>query len=64
MILTLLLSTVYCVVRYAIEWSSPMIPFTIISLLIIGSLSFTPMVYKDLENLDNLDMKSLDFESE
>ena len=64
MILTLLLSTVYCVVRYAIVWSNPIIPFVIITLLIIGSLSLTPMVYKDLENLDNLDLKDLDLESE
>ena len=64
MILTLLLATVYCVVRYAIEWSNPIIPFVIITLLIVGSLMLTPMVYKDLENLENLDLKSLDLESE
>ena len=64
MILTLLLSTVYAVVRYAIEWSNPIIPFVIISLLVIGSLCLTPIVYKDLENLENLDLKNLDLESE
>ena len=61
MILTLLLATVYCVVRYAIEWSNDMIPMAIITVLIIGSLSLTPLVYKDLENID---VKDLDFESE
>jgi len=33
----------------------------IITVLIIGSLSLTPLVYKDLENID---IKDLDFESE
>ena len=61
MILTLLLATVYCVVRYAIEWSNDIIPMLIITVLIIGSLSLTPLVYKDLENID---IKDLDFESE
>ena len=61
MILTLLLATVYCVVRYAIEWTNDIIPMVIITVLIIGSLSLTPLVYKDLENID---IKYLDFESE
>jgi Na+/H+ antiporter NhaD/arsenite permease-like protein len=61
MILTLLLATVYCVVRYAIEWSNDIIPMLIITVLIIGSLSLTPLVYKDLENID---IKDIDFESE
>lgn len=61
MILTLLLATVYCVVRYAIEWSNDIIPMLIITVLIIGSLSLTPLVYKDLENIE---IKDLDFESE
>jgi Na+/H+ antiporter NhaD/arsenite permease-like protein len=61
MILTLLLATVYCVVRYAIEWPNDMIPMAIITVLIIGSLGLTPLVYKDLENID---VKDLDFESE
>lgn len=61
MILTLLLATVYSVVRYAIEWSNDIIPMLIITVLIIGSLSLTPLVYKDLENID---IKDLDFESE
>ena len=64
MILTLILSTVYSVVRYAIEWSSPAIPFVIITLLIVGSLALTPLVYKDLDNLENVDIKNLDIESE
>jgi Na+/H+ antiporter NhaD/arsenite permease-like protein len=61
MILTLFLATVYCVVRYAIEWPNDMIPMAIITVLIIGSLGLTPLVYKDLENID---VKDLDFESE
>ena len=61
MILTLLLATVYCVVRYAIEWSNDIIPMAIIAVLIAGSLSLTPLVYKDLENID---LKDLDLESE
>ena len=61
MILTLLLATVYSVVRYAIEWSNDIIPMLIITVLVIGSLSLTPLVYKDLENID---IKDLDFESE
>lgn len=61
MILTLLLATVYSVVRYAIEWSNDIIPMAIITVLIIGSLSLTPLVYKDLENVGT---KDLDFESE
>jgi len=64
MILTLLLSTIYAVVRYAIEWSNNYIPFAIIALLIIGSLALTPLVYKDLDNIENLDVKNIDFESE
>ena len=61
MILTLLLATVYCVVRYAIEWPNNIIPMAIIAVLIAGSLSLTPLVYKDLENID---IKDLDLESE
>jgi hypothetical protein len=38
-----------------------MIPMAIITVLIIGSLGLTPLVYKDLENID---VKDLDFESE
>ena len=61
MILTLLLATVYSVVRYAIEWPNDIIPMAITAVLIAGSLSLTPLVYKDLENIDP---KDLDFESE
>lgn len=66
MLLTLLLSTVYAVVRYAMEWSSQMYPMIIITLLIIGSLSLTPLVYKDIDNLDlgDVDLRELDFEAE
>ena len=66
MLLTLLLSTIYAVVRYAMEWSNPIYPMIIITLLIIGSLSLTPLVYKDIDNLDlgDVDLRELDFEAE
>lgn len=66
MLLTLVISTVYCVVRYAIPWSNDAYPFIIIALLIIGSLSLTPIVYKDIESIDMSDFDSgnLDIESE
>ena len=66
MLLTLVISTVYCVVRYAITWSNDAYPFIIIALLIIGSLSLTPLVYKDIESIDMSDFDSgnLDIESE
>ena len=66
MLLTLLLSTVYAVVRYAMEWSNQMYPMIIITLLIIGSLSLTPLVYKDIDNLNlgDVDLRELDFEAE
>ena len=66
MLLTLSLSTIYAVVRYAMEWSNPIYPMIIITLLIIGSLSLTPLVYKDIDNLDlgDVDLRELDFEAE
>jgi Na+/H+ antiporter NhaD/arsenite permease-like protein len=66
MLLTLLLSTIYAVVRYAMEWSNPIYPMIIITLLIIGSLSLTPLVYKDIDNLNlgDVDLRDLDFEAE
>jgi Na+/H+ antiporter NhaD/arsenite permease-like protein len=66
MLLTLVLSTIYAVVRYAMEWSNPIYPMIIITLLIIGSLSLTPLVYKDIDNLDlgDVDLRELDFEAE
>ena len=66
MLLTLVLSTIYAVVRYAMEWSNPIYPMIIITLLIIGSLSLTPLVYKDIDNLNlgDVDLRDLDFEAE
>ena len=66
MILTLLISTVYCIVRYAIEWSNNAIPVAIITLLIVSSLALTPLVYKDIESIDvsDFDPAELDFEAE
>jgi Na+/H+ antiporter NhaD/arsenite permease-like protein len=66
MLLTLALSTVYCVVRYAIDWPSPFVPVAIITLLIVSSLSLTPLVYKDIDNLDlsGVNLEELNFEEE
>ena len=47
MILTLFISTIYCVIRYAMEWSSNLIPAALILVLTIASFSLSPMVYKD-----------------
>jgi Na+/H+ antiporter NhaD/arsenite permease-like protein len=47
MILTLFISTIYCVIRYAMEWPSNLIPAALILVLTIASLSLSPMVYKD-----------------
>ena len=58
MIMTLAISTVYCVIRYTIEWSTPMIPFALITILIVGSLSLSPLVYKDIEDIDISDLSS------
>ena len=66
MLLTLVISTIYCVVRYAITWSNDAYWVIIVALLIIGSLSLTPIVYKDIESIDMSDFDSgnLDIESE
>ena len=45
MLLSVALATVYCVVRYAIEWSNQLIPATIILVMMVASLSLTPMIY-------------------
>lgn len=58
MIMTLAISTVYCVIRYTIEWSTPMIPFALITILIVGSLSLSPLVYKDIEDIDISELSS------
>jgi hypothetical protein len=47
MILTLFIATIYCVIRYAMDWPSNFIPAMLILILAIGSLSLSPMVYKD-----------------
>ncbi|MFQ3344046.1 MAG: ArsB/NhaD family transporter [Candidatus Poseidoniales archaeon] len=47
MIFTVLIATVYCVVRYAIVWSSDIYPIAIILLMTVLSLALTPYVYKD-----------------
>ena len=45
MILSVALATVYCVVRYAIDWPSEMIKWGIIIGMMIASLSLLPMIY-------------------
>jgi Na+/H+ antiporter NhaD/arsenite permease-like protein len=47
MILTLFIATIYCVIRYAMDWPSNFIPAMLILILAIGSLSLSPMIYKD-----------------
>ena len=45
MLLSVALATVYCIVRYAIEWSNVLIPISIIGAMIVASLSLTPIIY-------------------
>ncbi len=47
MIFTVLIATVYCVVRYTITWPSDIYPIVIISSMAILSLALTPFVYRD-----------------
>jgi len=66
MLMTLAIATVYCVIRYAIDWSTPIIPVALIAILVVGSLSLSPLVYKDIELIDvgELSSKGLDLDSE
>jgi len=65
MLLTLFISTIYCVIRYAMDWPSQYIPAALILILAIASLSFTPMVYRDREPISNsISPKEFGFESE
>ena len=65
MLLTLFISTIYCVIRYAMDWPSQYIPAALILILAIASLSFTPMVYGDREPISNsISPKEFGFESE
>ena len=45
MLLSVALATVYCIVRYAIQWDNGLIPATIIGAMMLASLSLTPMIY-------------------
>jgi Na+/H+ antiporter NhaD/arsenite permease-like protein len=45
MLLSVALATVYCVVRYAIDWPNEMIKWGIIIVMMISSLSLLPMIY-------------------
>ncbi|RJU84468.1 MAG: hypothetical protein DWB93_01500 [Candidatus Poseidoniales archaeon] len=64
MILTLFISTIYCVIRYAMEWSSNLIPAVLILILTIASLSLSPMVYKDPSFPSNKTLLSRDISVE
>ena len=45
MLLSVALATVYCVVRYAIDWPNEMVKWVIIVAMMIGSLSLLPAIY-------------------
>ena len=45
MLLSVALATVYCVVRYAVDWPNEMIKWAIIIVMMIASLSLLPMIY-------------------
>ena len=47
MIFTVMIATVYCLVRYTINWPSNVYPIIIISSMAIISVALTPYVYRD-----------------
>ena len=47
MIFTVMIATVYCLVRYTISWPSTAYPIIIISAMAIISVALTPYVYRD-----------------
>ncbi len=47
MIFTVMIATVYCLVRYTINWPSNAYPIIIISSMAIISVALTPYVYRD-----------------
>jgi Na+/H+ antiporter NhaD/arsenite permease-like protein len=58
MILTIMTSTVYVIVRYAIEWESNIIPFIIIGGMMAASLLCTPIIYgKFADSVDDSEVE-------
>ena len=49
MLFTVAIATVYCIIRYTLEWPSEWMMWAVIATLSIISLSFTGMVYRDPE---------------
>jgi len=47
MIFTVMIATVYCLVRYTINWPSNAYPIIILTSMAIISVAFTPYVYRD-----------------
>lgn len=45
MLLSVALATVYCVVRYAVDWPNEMIKWIIIVVMMVASLSLLPAIY-------------------
>lgn len=58
MILTIMTSTVYVIVRYAIEWDNNVIPFVIIAAMMAASLFYTPIIYgKFADSVDDSEVE-------
>ena len=58
MILTIMTSTVYVIVRYAIVWQSNVIPFVIIAAMMAASLFYTPIIYgKFADSIDDSEVE-------
>ena len=58
MILTIITSTFYVIVRYAIVWDSNIIPFTIIAAMMAASLFTTPIIYgKFADSIDDSEVE-------
>ena len=50
MIFTVAIATVYCILRYTVDWPSELMMWGVIALFSIISLSFTGRVYRDPDN--------------
>ena len=58
MILTIMTSTVYVIVRYAIVWESNIIPFILIGGMMAASLLCTPIIYgKFADSVDDSEVE-------
>ena len=47
MLFTVAIATVYCIIRYTVDWPSELMMWGVIALISIISLSFTGRVYRD-----------------